>query len=113
MIVATAAAELDSARLLLHAAVGDLWSNCVEGVPLADALHGRAIGAAVHAAKTAKRIVTSMYEIAGTSALYVDNPLERAHRDVFAVGQHSILGPKFQEDAGRIRLGLPSGIPLF
>jgi alkylation response protein AidB-like acyl-CoA dehydrogenase len=113
MIVATAAAELDAARLLLHAAVGDLWAACVEDVPLADALHGRAIGAAVHAKQTAKRVVTSMYEIAGTSALYVDNPIERAHRDVYAVGQHSILGPKFQEDAGRIRLGLKSGIPLF
>jgi alkylation response protein AidB-like acyl-CoA dehydrogenase len=113
LILATAAAELDAARLLLHAAVGDMWAACVEGVPLPDALHGRAIGAAVHAKTTAKRIVTTMYEVAGTSALYVDNPLERAHRDVYAVGQHSILGPKFQEDAGRIRMGLPSGIPLF
>jgi alkylation response protein AidB-like acyl-CoA dehydrogenase len=117
MNVATAAAELDAARLLLHAAVGDLWAACSvqqqAGVPPEDAQHGRAIGAAVHAKVAAKRVVTAMYEIAGTSALYVDNPLERAFRDMFAVGQHSILGPKFQEDAGRIRLGLKSGIPLF
>jgi alkylation response protein AidB-like acyl-CoA dehydrogenase len=98
---------------LLQAAVGDLWAACLANEPRLDALHGRAIGGAVHAVKTAKRIVSTMFEVAGTSALYVDNPLERAHRDVFAIGQHSILGPKFQEDAGRIRMGLPSGIPLF
>ncbi|MFN8637482.1 MAG: acyl-CoA dehydrogenase family protein [Chloroflexota bacterium] len=113
IVVAGAAAELDAARLLLHAAVGDLWAACVANEPRPDALHGRAIGGAAHAIQTAKRVVTTMFEVAGTSALYVDNPLERAHRDVFAIGQHSILGPKFQEDAGRIRMGLPSGIPLF
>ena len=48
---------------------------------------------AFHAAKTAKAVVTAMYEVAGTSALYVDCPIERAHRDIYAAGINQALAP--------------------
>ena len=68
---------------------------------------------ALHATKAAKAVVTAMYEAAGASALYVDCPIERAHRDIFAVGQHIILAHGWMEGAGRVRLGLKANGPMF
>jgi hypothetical protein len=70
-------------------------------------------GAAIHAAKAAKAVVTAMYEAAGAAALYIDSPIERAHRDIYAVGQHIVLAHDWLEDAGRVRLGLKANTPLF
>jgi alkylation response protein AidB-like acyl-CoA dehydrogenase len=110
--VAEAAAGLDAARLVVHAALGELWDSCTLGKPLEDLQQARALGAAMHAARTAKDVVTTMYELAGTSALYVDCPIERAHRDVQAVAQHGILAPWQLEDAGRAWFGLPPNVPF-
>jgi len=54
-----------------------------------------------------------MYEAAGTSALYVDCPIERGHRDIHAVMQHIAFGPFWLEAAGRVRLGLSAQNPIF
>jgi len=54
-----------------------------------------------------------MYEAAGTSALYIDCPIERAHRDIYAAMQHVQLAPMWLEGAGRVRLGLTPQTPFF
>jgi alkylation response protein AidB-like acyl-CoA dehydrogenase len=111
--VGACAADLDAARLLLHTSHGDVWETCRRGVAVTDLQAARVWGGALQAAKTAKAVVTAMYEAAGTSALYVDCPIERAHRDIHAVAQHVILAPRNLEDVGRVRLGLPPSNPLF
>jgi len=113
VMVAASAAEVDAARLLLHDALGELWAACNQGREVTDIQRARMWGGALHAAKAAKAVVTAMYEAAGASALYVDCPLERAHRDVHAVTQHTILAPRWWEEAGRVRLGLKPTNPLF
>jgi hypothetical protein len=50
---------------------------------------------------------------AGTATLYVDCPIEWAHRDIHAVTQHIMLAPVQLEDAGRVYFGLPPNNPLF
>ena len=85
--------------------------NVYEELAWADA--ARLWGGAVHTAKVAKTVVTSMYEAAGTSALYIDCPIERAHRDIHAVAQHTVLGHGRLEDAGRVHLGLNPSFRLF
>lgn len=112
-MVATSVAEVDAARLFLHHTLGDVWAACNQGTPITEGQRASLVGAAHHAAKTAKAAVTAMYEGAGTSALYVDCPLERAHRDIYAVTQHVILARRWLEDAGRVRLGLKPMNPLF
>jgi len=112
-MVASTAAQLEAARLLLHEALGDLWATCLRGAPVTDAQRARMFASGLHAAQTAKAVVTSMYEAAGASALYIDCPLERAHRDISAVMQHVQLAPMWLEDAGRVRLGLPQQNPFF
>ena len=87
-MVATSAVELEAARLLLHHTLGDLWDTCRQGKPVSNLQRARMYSGAVHVGKKAKAVVTAMYEAAGTSALYVDCPIERAHRDIHAVTQH-------------------------
>jgi len=113
VMVASAAAQLEAARLLLHGALGDLWATCLRGTPVTDAQRARMFASGLHTAQTAKAVVTAMYEAAGTSALYSDCPLERAHRDIYAVMQHVQLAPMWLEAAGRVRLGLPPQTPFF
>ncbi len=111
--VASSAAELDAARLLLHDALGDIWATCSQGTPVMETQRARVWGGAVHTVKIAKAVVTSIYEAAGTSALYVDSPIERAHRDIHAVAQHIVLAHTRREDAGRVHMGLKPNDPLF
>jgi alkylation response protein AidB-like acyl-CoA dehydrogenase len=112
-MVAASAAAVDAARLLLYEALNDVWAACCHGIPVTDVQRARVWGSAIHAAKTTKAVVTSVYEAAGSSALYVDCPIERAHRDIHAVTQHIILWPVHLEDAGRVYFGLPPNNPLF
>ena len=112
-LVATAAAELDSARLLLHAALDDVWASCEHGSLVTPKQRVRLWGSALHATRKTKAVVTAVYEAAGVSALYVDCPIERIHRDIHAVAQHIILSPMWLEEAGRVTLGLESRNPIF
>jgi indole-3-acetate monooxygenase len=105
-LVATAAAEVDGARLLLHSALDDVWANCQEATDVTSKQRARVWRSAVLAVRKSKSVVTAVYEAAGTSALYVDCPIERIHRDIHAVAQHIILAPTWLEEAGRVDLGL-------
>jgi alkylation response protein AidB-like acyl-CoA dehydrogenase len=112
-LIATAAAELDSARLLLHAALDDVWASCQQGSPVTSKQRARVWGSALHAARKTKAVVTAVYEAAGVSALYVDCPIERIHRDIHAVAQHIVLAPMWLEEAGRVIFGFESRNPIF
>jgi alkylation response protein AidB-like acyl-CoA dehydrogenase len=112
-MVASSTAALEAARLLLRDALGDLWNACLSGTPVSDIQRARMWGRIVHTAQTAKTTVTSMYEAAGASALYIDCHIEQAHRDIHAVLQHIVLQHFWLEQAGRIRLGLKPTHPLF
>jgi alkylation response protein AidB-like acyl-CoA dehydrogenase len=112
-LTSTAAAELDGARLLLHSALNEVWKNCEEGTLVTSQQRARVWRSAILAARKSKSVVTAVYEAAGTSALYVDCPIERIHRDIHAVAQHIILAPNWLEEAGRVSLGLDPSNPLF
>ena len=83
------------------------------GTPVTDAPRARMWESGLHAAQTAKTVVTSMYEAAGTSALYIDCPIEREHRDIYAVMQHVVFASMWLEAAGQVRLGLKPQNPFF
>ena len=112
-LIASSAAKLASARLLLHETLGDLWAACHQGTLVTDTQRSRLWESGHHAAHAAKAVVRSMYEAAGASALYVDCLIERAHRDIHAVMQHVVFAPLWLEAAGRVRLGLAPKNPIF
>jgi alkylation response protein AidB-like acyl-CoA dehydrogenase len=113
VLVASSLAKLASARLLLHKAVCDVWTACTQGIPVTDTQRAHVWESGHHAAHASREVVRSMYEAAGTSALYVDCPIERAHRDIHAVMQHLVFAPLWLEAAGRVRLGLTPQNPIF
>ena len=43
-MVASSAAKLASARLLLHEALGDVWAACTQGTPVTDAQRSARVG---------------------------------------------------------------------
>jgi alkylation response protein AidB-like acyl-CoA dehydrogenase len=113
VLVASSAAKLASARLLLHGAMGEVWAACAQGTPVTEMQRARMWQSGHHAAHVSKAVVRSIYEAAGTSALYVDCPIERAHRDVHAVMQHVVFAPFWLEATGQVRLGLRPQNPVF
>jgi alkylation response protein AidB-like acyl-CoA dehydrogenase len=69
--------------------------------------------AAHHAVGAAKETLDRSYAAAGTTALYTDCPLERAHRDLHAMLRHVVAQTSWLEDAGKVTLGLAPALPLY
>ena len=57
--------------------------------------------------------VSEIYAAAGASALYTDNLIERAHRDIHAVAQHIAIQPFWLEQAGLVGFDSEPNHPLF
>ena len=62
--------------------------------------------ASSYANEVARDTVDMMYATGGTSSLYVDSPLERAHRDIHAMRRHVIAQPTLCEQVGCLKFGL-------
>jgi alkylation response protein AidB-like acyl-CoA dehydrogenase len=111
--IARHTAALDAARAHLHGCAGELWRAACSGAPPALADVTAVWGAALHAFDAARSTVETMYAAGGTSSLYTDCPLERAHRDLHAMSRHIVAQTFWLEDAGRVRLGIPPTHPLY
>ena len=112
-LVASSGAKLAAARLLLYSALGEVWAACTRKVTVTDTQRAQLWESGHHAAHVSREVVRSMYDLAGASALYVECPLERAHRDIHAVMQHIVFAPFWMEAAGQVRLGLTPRNPIF
>jgi hypothetical protein len=54
-----------------------------------------------------------MHAAAGTTALYIDCPLERSIRDLQTMERHIAAQPIWLEDAGRVLVGHEPIHPMF
>jgi alkylation response protein AidB-like acyl-CoA dehydrogenase len=104
---------LDAARMHLHACARRMWDRAVAGETASLADITAVWGAAHHAAAAGRSAVDAMHAAGGTSSLYSDFPLERAHRDMHAMSRHVVAQPMWLEDAGRVRLGKAPTHPLY
>jgi alkylation response protein AidB-like acyl-CoA dehydrogenase len=115
--IGAAHSALRAARLLLHEAAAEIDTAAAEvadggnGVTVGQRLELR--GAMSHAAATSRNVLTSMYQLGSSSALYVGEPLERLFRDGHAAAQHALLNPTHLELTGRQLLGREPGVPVF
>lgn len=109
-VIAESEAAVTAARLLLMHAAGDVHS-AADDVTLQQRAALR--GAMSHAANVCRQTLVALYEIAGSAALYRGNPIERLFRDGMAALQHANQSALFLTAAGRVRLGLDPGVPLF
>jgi alkylation response protein AidB-like acyl-CoA dehydrogenase len=111
--IAVAEGALAAARGFAYSTLEELWemlSRNEKPSPRQRALY-RIMLIDVH--RTGKEVVSAMYDLAATSAIYRSHPLERLMRDILTACQHGIVHPKMYRPAGRLLLGMESGDPLF
>jgi len=110
-IVGQATARLGAARTFLLTTIGVLDAAATANRAATEAERGAVRGALCYAAETARAVLTSMYDLAGSSVLYESSRLGRLFRDGHAAAQHLILSPAHYELAGRTAMGLPGNDP--
>jgi 3-hydroxy-9,10-secoandrosta-1,3,5(10)-triene-9,17-dione monooxygenase len=91
--VADAAAEIDAAYGALQRDWRELWAfaEAGNGIPIAPRVRCRAD--ASRAVARCVQAVDRMFEAGGGRAIFLDNPLQRAFRDVHARRAHAFLNP--------------------
>lgn len=104
--LAEAEATLGAARAFLRETVEAAWSAARTAGAIDVALRARLRLAATHATTASARVVDTAYSAGGGTAVYADNPLQRAFRDVHVVTQHMMVAPATWELCGRLLLGL-------
>ena len=112
-MIARQMAALAAARAHLRLRTRELWHAAEAGSCASGEQIGAVWSASHHAVDVARATLEGAYAAAGTSALYTDCPLERAHRDLHAMLRHVVAQPMWLEDAGKVMLGLPPAHPLF
>jgi alkylation response protein AidB-like acyl-CoA dehydrogenase len=110
--VASCSAALAAAASHLHASMTAVWDKAGRHVPTAED-RAALYSAGLHAATVARAGVVAMHSAAGTTALYIDCPLERSLRDLQTMERHIAAQPLWLEDAGRVLLGHRPTNPLF
>jgi alkylation response protein AidB-like acyl-CoA dehydrogenase len=106
--VASAEAALESARALYYQAIDDAWQASQGPEPVPIEARTRLRLAATHGVRTAATVVSSMYDLAGGSAIYDDSPLQRRLRDAFTATAHFQVNEASRELPGRLLLGQPT-----
>ena len=91
--VAESAADLDAARLTLFRNCAGLTQLAASGDPLPPELLARVNRDQVLASRSAVRAVDRVFANAGARALSLDNPIQRAWRDVHAGAAHPASVP--------------------
>jgi alkylation response protein AidB-like acyl-CoA dehydrogenase len=106
-------AKLRGARASLYASLDGAWEHAQTGsgpLPTEDRIAMRA--ASTFAIQTAKEVVQSAYQLAGTNAIFESQPFERRFRDIHAVTQQIQGHVTNFQIVGRHRLGLPPGLNI-
>jgi alkylation response protein AidB-like acyl-CoA dehydrogenase len=110
--IASYRAAVTAAENHLHANMEALWDKVKHQLPTAED-RAAIYSAGLYAASVGRACVVAMHAAAGTTALYVDCPLERSMRDLQAMDRHIAAQPVWMEDAGRVLLGHEPINPLF
>ena len=110
--IASYRAAVTAAGSHLHASMEDLWDKVKHHLPTAED-RAALYSAGLYAASVGRACVVAMHAASGTTALYVDCPLERSIRDLQAMERHIAAQPVWLEDSGRVFLGHETVNPLF
>lgn len=112
-LVAEAATKIAALRAHLHLTLGSLWKICQSGSEWTPDDLAKVWSAAVTTGRECRSLVSALYEVAGSTALYQDFSLERCHRDIYAAMQHLVIQRLWLEEAGRVKFGMDPTNPLF
>ena len=110
--IASHSAAVTAAGSHLHASIDAMWDKVRDQLPTAED-RAALYSAGLNAVSVGRSCVVTMHAAAGTTALYIDCPLERSIRDLQAMDRHIAAQPVWLEDAGRVFLGHETVNPLF
>jgi len=106
---ALAEARLRAARLLLWDALERSWRDVTASGELALDHRLSLRLASTHVIREAKDVVCVIWEFAGATAIFAENPFERRFRDIHAMTQHMQARFSNYETVGQALLGLNPG----
>ncbi|MGE0226602.1 MAG: acyl-CoA dehydrogenase family protein [Acetobacteraceae bacterium] len=104
--VGEAEAIVQAARAYVFDTVGRVWDAVTAGRDPTNDEVAQARLAITHAMHESVRAVDKVFHAAGTNAIYMHLPLERAFRDVHVAVQHGAALPSYFESAGKVLMGL-------
>jgi alkylation response protein AidB-like acyl-CoA dehydrogenase len=81
------------------------WQEVSAGRPIEPELATELRAVGVYATETAVDVAGQSMKYGGGSALYLDNMLQRCHRDVVASAQHFAVSDAAFESHGKFKLG--------
>ena len=110
--IASYNAAVAAAESHLHASMAVVWDKVSHQLLTAED-RAALYSAGLHAITTAREGVMAMHATAGTTALYIDCPLERSVRDLQTMEWHMAAQPLWLEDAGRVLVGQKPLNPTF
>jgi indole-3-acetate monooxygenase len=105
--VAQCEARLRSARAFIHTTLREMWEEAEEKGDFGRDKHWQLRLAATWAIQQARDVVVTVYNAAGATAIFNENPFERRLRDIHAGTQQGQGRPIHFETVGQIILGLP------
>jgi alkylation response protein AidB-like acyl-CoA dehydrogenase len=104
--VAAAEAALRAARSFVFDVIGELWTTACAGDPPSVDQRGRMLLASGQAMRAAVQAVDVVFHLAGASAVYDDQPLQRCFRDIHTANQHLIFSTLRDQEWARVHFGL-------
>jgi alkylation response protein AidB-like acyl-CoA dehydrogenase len=110
--LARAEGVLRAARAYYYEAIGAAWETTAAGRACSLETKAEVLLAGVHAAQSAVDVVERMHRLAGTSAIYRRNRLERHLRDAETLRHHGFVTESRYETVGQVFLGVPPEFPL-
>jgi indole-3-acetate monooxygenase len=102
-----AAGLLGAARTYLYHALGEHWAAVQSGTTPTRQLRSALRLATAYAVTAAQQVVDAMHALAGSSAVYATNPIERYFRDIHTAATHvAMRGPQAYATGGQLLLEL-------
>jgi alkylation response protein AidB-like acyl-CoA dehydrogenase len=100
-------ARLKSARAYLRGVIAEMWDEARGNGEISADYHPQLRLAATWAIHQSRDVVATVYQAAGSSAIFENNPLERKMRDIHAGTQQGQGRAVHFETVGQIMMGLP------
>ncbi|MCC7364937.1 MAG: acyl-CoA dehydrogenase family protein [Dehalococcoidia bacterium] len=113
IMLAQAEAAVRSARAYTREIAAEVWDTVCAGREVTP--HQRAVMrlSFTDAVNRSARAVTDIYTLCGMGSIVAGAPIDRAFRDLNVATHHAAVGLHTYEAAGRVMLGLESGVPLY
>ena len=105
--------DLRAARAFFIDAMGEAWEAVTRGDCCSLQQRALVMSASQALHRSAIAAVDAVLPLAGASAVYADNPIQRCSRDLHAASQHIFFSVDVLKDIGQVAFGRVPTVPRF